>query len=135
MGQSISSSNEGMILFLDDSAERAAKFCEKLNSSEQGKTIWCKSAEEAIITIRDYHDCLMIMFLDHDLGIEGQNFKNPESGMEVVRYLEKNLLVTKSLLHNKCRIIVHSHNPPAGKIMVERLQALGFSTRYIPFGM
>jgi hypothetical protein len=135
MGPSISSSNEGMILFLDDAAERAAKFCEKLNSVEQSRTIWCKSSEEAIITIRDYHDRLTLMFLDHDLGVGEQNFKSPESGMEVIRYLEKNLLVTKSLLHNKCRIVVHTHNPPAGKIMLERLQDLGFSVVWTPFGM
>jgi len=135
MGPSISSSNEGMILFLDDAAERAAKFCEKLNSAEQSRTIWCKSAEEAIITIRDYHDRLTLMFLDHDLGVGEQNFKSPESGMEVIRYLEKNLLVTKSLLHNKCRIVIHSWNPPAARIMLERLRNLGFSTNYTPFGM
>jgi hypothetical protein len=135
MGQSTNSSNAGMILFLDDAAERAAKFCERMNTNDQRRTIWCKSAEEAIITIRDYHDSLTLMFLDHDLGVEEQNFKSPESGMEVVRYLEKNLLVTKSLLNNKCRVVVHSWNSPAAKIMVERLTELGFSTIHKPFGM
>lgn len=124
-----------MILFLDNMPERAAKFCERMSPEDQRRAIWCKTAEEAIITIRDYHDSLNLMFLDHDLGIEDQNFKSPESGMEVVRYLEKNKLISKSLLNNNCKIVVHSWNIPAAKIMVERLREIGFSTMHRPFGM
>lgn len=128
-------SNDSLILFLDDSAERAATFCAKMAPSEQRRTIWCTTADEAMTTLQDYHNRLNLLFLDHDLGVEEQRFKSPDSGMEVIRYIEKNHHIAESLRDNSCRVVIHTHNPSAGKIMVERLRGLGISTIWNPFGM
>lgn len=124
-----------MILFLDDSPERSVKMYERMTEKDRNRTIWCKSSIEAIYTLKDYCDNLETLFLDHDLGVEGQNFQSEESGMEVVRYLQKTPEVVSKLLNNDCNIIVHSWNIPAARIMLERLIKLGFRVVHIPFGM
>lgn len=132
-----------MILFLDDSPERAAIAYERATPERRSHTIWCQTAEEAIVTLRDYE--LEEAHLDHDLGgTQYQDSRAENSGMEVVRWLEK-LAEPVTKRHKKCLSIpfdkfqktqftVHSHNIPAARQMVERLRAIGLNVKFIPFG-
>ena len=127
-----------MILFLDDSPERAVLAYERMPEADRPKTIWCMTAEEAIITLWDYRDQLTSVRLDHDLGgQEYVNTKREDCGMEVVRYLER-------MHHDKpeefeklkaAKFVIHSWNNHAGPIMVDRLSKLGLDVEYKPFGM
>lgn len=127
-----------MILFLDDSAQRAVLAYERMPEADRENTIWCRTAEEAIITLWDYRDRLDAVHLDHDLGgQEYVNTKREDCGMEVVRSLEK-------MSHDKpeefeklkvARFVVHSWNGHAAPIMVERLTKLGLDVVCVPFGM
>lgn len=126
-----------MILFLDDSPERAAVAYNRMNEEESSHTIWCKTAEEAIITLRDYSDVLTKVYLDHDLGNEGEEMsvKSDGSGMEVLRWMAQNLDKVDQLRDNDCEFIVHTWNAYAGKIMKERLDNFNLKVKFIPFGM
>lgn len=127
-----------MILFLDDSPERAVLAHERMPVADRSKTIWCQTAEEAIVTLWDYRDRLDAVHLDHDLGgQEYVNTKREDCGMEVVRYLEK-------MAHDKpeefeklkaAHFVIHSWNSHAGPIMVDRLSKIGLDVEYKPFGM
>ena len=127
-----------MILFLDDSAQRAVLAYERMSEADRENTIWCRTAEEAIITLWDYRDRLDAVHLDHDLGgQEYVNTKREDCGMEIVRYLEK-------MGHDKpeefeklkrAHFVIHSWNGHAGPLMFERLAKIGLDVVYIPFGM
>lgn len=125
-----------MQLFLDDDPNRAALAYQRMTPEDQEKTIWCKTAEEAIITLRDYKHQLTKVMLDHDLGGEKYvNVKREDSGMEIVRWLErqaKNEAAFRPFL--SVEFIVHSYNSYAGPKMVERMRKLGLLSFYIPFG-
>ena len=127
-----------MILFLDDSPERAVLAYERMPVKSREETIWCRTAEEAIVTLWDYRDRLDAVHLDHDLG--GQEYVNTsreDCGMEVVRYLEK-MSRDKPEEFKKlkaARFVIHSWNDHAGPIMVERLLKIGLNVEYRPFGM
>lgn len=127
-----------MILFLDDSPERAAVAYQRMSKKERDHTIWCQTAQETIITLWDYRDVLTHVFLDHDLGGETfVNTKREDCGMEVVRYLEK--------LHREkydefkkltnTHFIVHTWNISAGEKMKKRLETIGLKVEFKPFGM
>jgi hypothetical protein len=68
--------------------------------------------------------------LDHDLGDERGDWRSENSGMEVVRFLEKQTYKK----YRKALITVHSWNIPAGKRMTARLQHAGFNVEHRPFG-
>jgi len=123
------------ILFLDDSPERAALAYQRMTPEDANHTIWCKSAEEAISVLKDYATRLKKVYLDHDLGGEGEEVPmhsgNENSGMEVVRYLEK---IEPATFYG-CLFIVHSYNSFAGPRMSERLTHAGYSSKYEPFGL
>ena len=127
-----------MILFLDDSAQRAVLAYERMPVADRSRTIWCATAEEAIVTLWDYRDQLTTVRLDHDLGGEEYvNTKREDCGMEVVRYLEK-MSRDKPEEFEKLKqasFIVHSWNGHAAPIMVERLTKIGLDVEYVPFGM
>jgi hypothetical protein len=120
-----------MILFLDDDPNRAALAYQRWPEKRRSHTIWCTTAAEAISVLKDYD--LTEAHLDHDLG--GESFvdtRREDCGMEVVRWLEH---VEDLKKYETCRFICHSWNIPAGRRMVERLQALGLKAEHIPFGM
>lgn len=122
-----------LILFLDDSPERAAIAYQRMLSNVRDRVIWCATAEEAITTLKDYVDKLEVVMLDHDLGgYKYMNSKSEESGMEVIRFLEHFEDVGKL---KKTIFVVHTHNIEAGKIMVERLKKLRIEkVIHSPFG-
>lgn len=126
-----------LILWLDDDQNRSAIAYQRMTPEERNRVIWCMTAEEAIITLKDYKNQLTFVSLDHDLG--GQTFVHPareDCGMEIVRWLEK--------LHKKepeefepfkkIEFVVHSWNTISGPKMVIRLQAIGLKAKYHPFG-
>jgi len=127
-----------MLLFLDDSPERAAVMYQRMAPQVRERTIWCTTAEETIVVLRDYRKDLELVMLDHDLG--GKQFvnsKREDCGMEVVRYLEHfnhhNPIEFEDF--KTVGFIVHTHNIPAGQIMVERLKKLGINkVSFKPFG-
>ena len=127
-----------MILFLDDNPQRAVLAHERMPVADRERTIWCQTAEEAILTLWEYRDRLDAVHLDHDLGGEEYvNTKREDCGMEVVRYLEK-MSRDKPEEFEKlqaAKFVVHSWNSHAGPIMVERLLAIGLDVEYKPFGM
>lgn len=118
-----------LILFLDDNSERAALAYQRWPKEKSNRTIWAMTAQEAIDVLSVYD--LEEAHLDHDLGgTQFQDTRAENCGMEVVRWLEKNL----TQKHKEINFIIHSYNVPAGKRMKERLQDLGLSVKYIPFG-
>lgn len=123
-----------MILFLDDSPERAAVAYQRMNPEDQNNTIWCTDAAGAISVLKDYAEDLTKVYLDHDLG--GKQFQNSyekNCGMEVVRYLERLDSNKKDKLQNTL-FIVHSWNPGAGREMAKRIFDLSLKVIYQPFG-
>ena len=124
-----------MILFLDDSPERAARAYSLMTPEQASSTIWCTTAQETIITLRDYCEVLEEVHLDHDLGgLKDQSIKDENCGMEVVRWMEDNLDKVKHMKDNGCTFTVHSWNLHAGRIMVERLKRLDLKAIFKPFG-
>ncbi len=127
-----------MILFMDDDPQRAVMAHERMPVADREQTIWCATAEEAIVTLWDYRDQLTLVRLDHDLGGESWvNTKREDCGMEVIRYLEK-MSRDKPEEFDKLKathFVVHSWNSHAAPIMVERLAKIGLDVEYVPFGM
>lgn len=121
-----------MILFLDDDPKRAALAHQRWSDERRSNTVWCRTAQEAISTLQSFD--LEEVHLDHDL--EGPFYldsRHHNSGMEVVRWLEKNAQGDHKW--DKTYFIVHSHNVRAGVQMVDRLSDLGLNVNYIPFGL
>lgn len=126
-----------MILFLDDDPNRAAIAYNRMTSEHQDNTIWCKTVEEAILTLKDYKDRLYLVDLDHDLeGKQYQHTNSPECGMEIVRWLEE--LARKSEkefeIYTTIPFTIHSYNEFAAPEMVDRLQKIGCKAKWVPFG-
>ena len=120
------------ILFLDDRPERAALFSNRLSGEDRARTIWARTATEAIEALLELGDYSFdSIHLDHDLGgVQYQDSRSEESGMEVVRWMEKNGTPSKNT-----KIIIHSWNLPASRRMVERLTDAGYKVQQVPFGM
>ena len=94
------------------------------------------TAEEAIITLQDYRDRLTYVSLGHDLGgLKNVHTAREDSGMEIVRYLER--LAKKDLLGGlkNARYRIHSWNAPAGNKMYKRLKDIKLKVEYVPFGL
>lgn len=124
-----------IILFMDDDPLRAVKQYEWSSPDERLRTIWTKTVAETILVLKDHSEQLETVHLDHDL--EGEVYvdsRRNDCGMEVVRWLE-NVAYEKRIKFVLCRFIVHTHNERAGRIMKERLLALGLKADYIPFGL
>jgi len=119
------------ILFLDDDPKRAAIAHQRMSPEDAASTIWSTTAEEAIAVLTDYRVDLHTVYLDHDLGdTQFQDSRSEISGMEVIRWLEKQRVVDWA----HCKFIVHSWNIDAGQRMVERLTYKGFNAKQQPFG-
>lgn len=110
-----------MILFLDDNFDRIEKFIEAYPFG-----IVARTAQEAIEALRYYAE-FEIVSLDHDLG--GESFvdsSRSDSGMEVVRWIEKHKPNVK-------KFVVHSVNPIAADEMTRRLMAAGYEVERKPY--
>lgn len=119
-----------MILFLDDCPNRAAVEYQRSSKERRENTIWCRTAQEAIDVLRDYE--LEEVNMDHDLNGEYfTDLRSANSGMEVVRWLEKNIAVRN---WDKTAFIIHSHNQAAAYFMVRKMRMLGLNVKYVPFG-
>ena len=127
-----------MILFLDDAPERAVLAYNRMSVADRNDTMWCQTAAEAIEAIWSYRDVLKKVSLDHDLGgQEYMNTKREDSGMEIVRVLEKKAHKEPEefkKLENTL-FIIHSWNNHAAPIMQDRLSKLGLTAVWVPFGM
>jgi hypothetical protein len=120
-----------MILFLDDSHERAALAYQRMTPEDANDTMWVETAIDCISNLWQYRAELHLVSLDHDLGgTHWQDSRAENCGMEVVRWLEKQ----DHEIWKDCRFVVHSWNPGAARRMVERLEAKGYRVTYKPFG-
>lgn len=105
------------ILFLDDSKERTKKF-----QSMYPNAICVETAKECIKKLDE--SAWEFLFLDHDLGDQVfVDSSREDTGMEVVRWIEKNVPVIK-------QIYVHTLNVPAGQSMVDKLRDAGYNALY-----
>ena len=113
---------EFMILFLDDNPHRTKKFL-----SEVPSAICTTTAQGMIDLLKKLTEPAKFVFLDHDLqGETHVDSRGANTGMEVVRYIEKN----KPSIE---KIVVHSCNYPAAVQMTERLANIGYDVQRIPF--
>ena len=120
-----------LVLFMDDDPNRAVLAYQRMPEDELPATVWTRTAAETIDVLKDYAGRLKKIYLDHDLeGQIYQSSKSEFSGMEVVRFMEKQ----DSNRFSGCHIVIHSHNEYAANRMVERLVKAGYSVEYIPFG-
>jgi hypothetical protein len=127
-----------VILFLDKEPNRAVLAYNRMREVDRDKTIWCRTAEEAVCTFWDYRRVLEKAFLEHDLGdVSYANTGSPECGMEIVRFLEgKAKKEPEEFEHlKKVKVTIHTWNEHAGPIMVDRLMKIGLSAEWKPFGM
>ena len=127
-----------MILFLDDNAQRAVLAYNRMSVEDRSNTIWCRTSKEAIQTVWDYRNVLTRVSLDHDLeGQQYMNTKREDSGMEVIRFLEKKARKEPEEFKKleDTLFIIHSWNSHAAPIMRERLSNLGLNSVWIPYGM
>jgi hypothetical protein len=108
-----------------------------MNEEDRSNTIWAKTYEEAQTTLWVYKDELTEVYLEHDLnGTPYMNTRSEESGMELVRYLERLSVHHGDVfpVYTKMKWVIHSWNEIAAPIMTRRLEALGLSVEWIPFG-
>jgi hypothetical protein len=108
-----------------------------MTPKDRENTIWCKTVLEAQTTLWNYRGELTRVHLEHDLGEHPyMNTASEESGMEIVRYLER---IEKhsypEFAEIRASFVVHTWNEHAGPIMVERLRNIGLGVLYKPFGM
>lgn len=97
--------------------------------------MWVETAANAIEILQGYAEDLEEVYLDHDLG--GEHYvdsRREDTGMEVVRYLERVSEVELKKFETT-KFTIHSWNTYAGRQMTERLQKLGLDAVYKPFGM
>ena len=126
-----------MILFLDPSPQRAVLAFNRMTPKDRESTIWAKTFLEAQTTLYNYRNELTRVHLEHDLNGEPyMNTRSEESGMEIVRYLER--LAEHSYPEfeplKKIKWVVHSYNEHAAPIMIERMTKIGLNVEWIPFG-
>ncbi len=96
-------------LFLDD---------ERMPPDDGNAYVICRSYQDAVYTILTM-DMPYYMSLDHDLG-------TPETGLDFLHWLEKEILFTKKKIKNfhNCEVYVHSQNPIGSKNMVNYIENL-----------
>ncbi len=114
------------ILFLDDCPERTKVFLSSVPSA-----ITVMTAQEAIAMLLEAANLSWAswnyVFLDHDLGgKEAANSADPDTGMEVVRWIIANRPKID-------RIIVHTLNKSAGQQMASKLHDAGYWVLWVPF--
>ena len=124
--------NDYIHVFLDDSSERAATLHQRLPEREVEHVVWVKNVAETLDFLINYRLRLRSVSLDHDLGgTTYQHSGSEECGMEIVRWLEHQN--PKDYEHVK--FVVHSWNIEAAIKMVERLRSKGYRAFQKPFGL
>lgn len=111
------------VLFLDDRSKRLHAALEKYSPPEYDLTLVC-TVKECIKMISN-EPAWDIISLDHDLGFEEfVSSDSPYSGMEVVRWINRNIL--SMVLSRKIpgEIIIHTSNEIAGLTMVRTLNKI-----------
>ncbi len=127
-----------MILFVDPDAKRAVLAHQRMTEEDQGKTIWAKTYLECQVTVWNYRNELTEVHLEHDLGgVPYMNTRSEESGMEIVRYLERlyEHYQPEFQALKKVKWTIHTWNDHAGPIMLKRLEELGLDVEWVPFGL
>ena len=125
---------EKFVLFLDDSAERAAVQFQRWPDAKRERTLWVENASSAIDAIDKLRGKFDEIHLDHDLG--GMTYVhsgNENTGMEVVRWFEK-LSIEDLSAFDHTYFVVHSWNIPANNSMTKRLKELVLRVISRPFG-
>ena len=127
-------SDPRIILFLDDSPERAAITFQRWPDAKRERTVWTETAAQAIDCIDKLRGRIEEAHLDHDLGgMKIQHSGAENCGMSVVRFMEKmNADELKEFDHTI--FVVHSWNIPANQSMTKRLKELGLRVISRPFG-
>jgi plasmid stabilization system protein ParE len=121
-----------IILFLDDSVERAAVLHQRMPERDVEHVVWVKTVAETLDFLVNYRERLRTVYLDHNLnGMEYQHSGSDTSGMEIVRWLEKQ----NHKYYEHVKFVVHSWNISAAVKMVERLRDKGYLAYQKPFGM
>lgn len=117
----------GIVLFLDDDENRTKVFVSKIPRARTAPDV--PSIVGLIERSIADHEPVSYLFLDHDLGGEIHvDSGREDTGMEVVRYLEKN-----NLQEHIREVIVHSHNEPAATEMLYKLWDAKYRAKRIPF--
>lgn len=113
-----------MKLFLDDNPARCG-FAIRVLGPDLIVTMTAGGAIRSLASV-DQPDFAEV-YLDHDLGDETYvDSSRPDTGYEVVRWIVANR-------PRIGRVIVHSHNTPAGNRMVADLRGAGYVADYVPF--
>jgi hypothetical protein len=115
--------SERRVLFLDDDEKRAEVFLE-----QAPEAVWVTTVTECITLLGDPWD---EVHLDHDLaGETWVDVNRDDTGMEVIRW------ICKEPRHHlkKTRFFVHTHNLPAGLLMVLQMRDAGYAAEFRPFG-
>lgn len=126
-----------MILFVDPDPKRAVLAFQRMNEEDRSNTIWAKTYTEAQTTLWVYRDELTEVRMEHDLsGISYMNTRSEESGMEIVRYLEKLSVHYDNVFpaYQKIKWVIHSYNDHASPTMIERMRKIGLKVDWVPFG-
>jgi hypothetical protein len=105
-------------LFLDDSPARARWAMRNLEG-----VVWVKTAAECIAALDRPWDAV---YLDHDLDGEWQDWREKNTGTEVVRWI----LTNRPAIG---RVVVHSLNSPAANRMAKALSRRGYAAEYVSF--
>lgn len=113
---------------------RAVKMHEWQTEAERHRTVWTKTAAEAIRVLKNYGARIESAHLDFELSEEEHtDIRQSDCGFEVVRWFE-NITTDRLQSFLKCNFTVHTHNERAGKLMIKRLKFLGLNAHFIPFG-
>lgn len=128
---------EKAILFLEPSAERACLAYQRMNDRDKNRTIWCRTAQEAIDVLNTHKDTLDQVFLEHDLERKNQDSRSETSGMEVVRWLEDQIIQVQARYKSfrNIEFVIHSWNLERAKAMNNRLLDKKLKSCCKPFGM
>jgi hypothetical protein len=122
---------DSVIVFLDAGPNRAAVLYQRMSKRDQERTFWVKTVAETTDILDMYRERLDWVSIDFDLSGTGHSHPaSEESGLEVVRWLEKQ----DSSSYSHVRFVVHTWNLVIGQKMVKRLQASGYRATLRPFG-
>lgn len=117
-----------MLLWLDRDPNRAALAYSRFSAEKKNSTIWCTQVAEALDVLKNYD--VTEVHMGHRLSAEEVIGPCSNCTMQLVNWLVKR----RSPKLKGIRFTVHTHNRKAGQRMTDRLNAAGYSCRYVPFG-
>ena len=110
------------ILFLDDNDERIRQVLSKWPAALVVKTV-----SDCIAALKSKNFTTVMLDFDLTGDEKSSNYKDPESGGEVVRWIIENKPTITELL-------LHSHNVPMASRMSLELKDAGYQSFMVPFG-